>query len=180
MKVLIKDPLLTIACGILWFLCVVMAIGAIACLVAVPAIIIMQDRIALELAKDMPAAPFPEFIGALCLVCVLAAVLVALLFRVFQLLRQMVDTVGLGDPFVPENARRLTRMAWLTLAVQVVGLPIGGLAMWIHEVTEGADGSDPQIGGIDGNGLLLMLILFILARVFRKGAEMRAELEGTV
>ncbi len=36
------------------------------------------------------------------------------------------------------------------------------------------------MGGISGNGLLLMLILFILARVFRKGAEMRAELEGTV
>ena len=29
-------------------------------------------------------------------------------------------------------------------------------------------------------GILLALVLFILARVFRKGAEMRAELEGTV
>ena len=34
--------------------------------------------------------------------------------------------------------------------------------------------------GFSGGGLLLMLVLFILARVFRRGAEMREELEGTV
>ena len=30
------------------------------------------------------------------------------------------------------------------------------------------------------NGLLLALVLFILARVFRTGAKMREDLEGTV
>ena len=34
--------------------------------------------------------------------------------------------------------------------------------------------------GIDGESLLLILILFVLARVFREGAAMQAELEGTV
>jgi len=35
-------------------------------------------------------------------------------------------------------------------------------------------------GGLDGGSILLILILFILARVFREGARMRDELEGTV
>ena len=35
-------------------------------------------------------------------------------------------------------------------------------------------------GGLDGGSILLTLILFILARVFRHGAAMREDLEGTV
>ena len=36
-----------------------------------------------------------------------------------------------------------------------------------------------HVGG-DGSGVILVLVLFVLARVFRKGTEMREELEGTV
>jgi hypothetical protein len=34
--------------------------------------------------------------------------------------------------------------------------------------------------GIDFGGVLTALLLFILARVFREGAAMRKDLEGTV
>ena len=34
--------------------------------------------------------------------------------------------------------------------------------------------------GLDVSGILLVVILFILARVFRHGTTMREELEGTV
>ena len=33
---------------------------------------------------------------------------------------------------------------------------------------------------VSANGLLLVLVLFILARVFKTGAQMRDDLEGTV
>lgn len=176
-----KDPLLAIAKGLLWFLMGVMGLAAVACLVAIPAVLIMQDTIAAQIASELHGASFHDFLGALCLVLVLAAGLLGLLFRIFQLLKRIVDTVGQGDPFVPVNARRLTQMAWITLAIQLISLPLAGVAMWIHEVTEGATrtGFRSELG-LDANGLLLMLILFILARVFRKGAEMRDELEGTV
>ncbi|MEJ2411017.1 MAG: DUF2975 domain-containing protein [Novosphingobium sp.] len=178
-----RDPLLAVAKGILWFLMGIMALSAAACLLAAPAVFFMRDHIAAELLKDAPDLPLMQFIGLVMTACLLGAVLLALLFRVFQLLKQIVDTVGQGDPFVPDNARRLTRMAWLTLAVQFASLPIGGIALWIHNVAEGTEAG--PFGGhtgteFDGNGVLLVLILFILARVFRKGAEMRAELEGTV
>ncbi|KHK89542.1 DUF2975 domain-containing protein [Novosphingobium malaysiense] len=176
-----RDPLLAIAKGILWFLMVVMAVAAVACVVAAPVVFFMRETIIAELTQEAPGLGFTQFILAIAAVCLFAAVLLALLFRIFQLLKQIVDTVGDGDPFVPVNARRLTQMAWLTLAVQITSLPVSAIGIWIHNVTEGA-GKDVEIhsGGVDGNGLLLMLILFILARVFRKGAEMREELEGTV
>lgn len=178
-----RDPLLAIAKGILWFLMGVMLIAAAACLVAIPAMHIFQNEITIELAKE--AAPFPrgEFLWACSGILLLSAAVVLIVFRLFQLLKRIVDTVGLGDPFVPDNAGRLTQMAWLTLALQLVTVPIGALAVWVGtEMTKLGGHTDiDDLGfGISGNGLLLMLILFILARVFRQGAAMRAELEGTV
>ena len=36
------------------------------------------------------------------------------------------------------------------------------------------------MGGIDLNGILSILLAFVLAAVFERGAAMRDELEGTV
>jgi Fe-S cluster assembly ATPase SufC len=49
-----------------------------------------------------------------------------------------------------------------------------------YEVTEGSVTFHGQVGGLDMTGILLVIILFILARVFRHGAAMREDLEGTV
>ncbi len=176
-----RDPLLAIAKAILWFLMGVMALAALACLIAAPALFIVRDTVMEHLAKEAPGLDYTQFLMAIAAVLLLVSSLLGILFRIFQLLKQIVDTVGVGDPFVPVNAKRLTQMAWLTLAVQLVSVPLSGIVMWIHNVTEGT-GVEAEIhtSGVDGNGLLLVLILFILARVFRKGAEMREELEGTV
>jgi len=184
MNSITRDPLLAIAKGILWFLMGVMLVGAVACLVAIPAMHIFQNEITIELAKE--ATPFPkdEFLWACSGILLLAAATLMIVFRLFQLLKRIVDTVGQGDPFVPDNAGRLTQMAWLTLALQLVTVPIGALAVWVGTELAKSGAGHTEIDdldfGISGNGLLLMLILFILARVFRQGAAMRAELEGTV
>jgi hypothetical protein len=176
-----RDPLLAVARGILWFLMGLMALGLAACIIALPAVLIFQDHILVSLSSELPAAPGPEMIGAILLVLVCAIILLGLMFRIFQLLLRIVATVGEGDPFVPDNAGRLTQMAWLALGTQLIAIPLGAMGLWLDEVTEGSESSDLHIeGGIGFEGLLLVLILFILARVFRKGAEMRADLEGTV
>ena len=182
MRTITRDPLLAVAKGLLLFLMGAMALAAVACLVAIPALIVAQGRVAAELVRQGISASSGDFVGVVLLALVFAVALMAVLFQVFRLLKQVVDTVAQGDPFVPENARRLTVMAWLSLAVQIIALPIAAMGMWIDSVTEGHAGS-PGLhieSGISGNGLLLMLVLFILARVFRKGADMRAEIEGTV
>jgi hypothetical protein len=180
-----RDPLLAIAKAVLYFLMAVMAVAAVACLVAVPCLWVFQGQIAGEIAEKAPGFPMSEALMALSLLLALVVVMLGMLFRMFHLLKRIVDTVGEGDPFVPVNANRLTQMAWLTLAVQVVTIPMAGIGMYIYNVTEPIRDKDPGDtfvvdSGFDINGLLLMLILFILARVFRKGADMRAELEGTV
>jgi hypothetical protein len=179
-----RDPLLAIAKGILWFLMGVMLAGAVACLIAIPCLQVFRSEITVEFAKGAPSIPMPSFLWAVSAVLACSIALLLVLFRIFQLLKRVVDTVGMGDPFVPENARRLVQMAWLTLAMQVVTIPVGSIAVWIDKVVEESPKAHTDINSLDfgfsSNGLLLMLILFILARVFRQGAAMRAELEGTV
>ena len=90
----------------------------------------------------------------------------------------MIDTVGRGDPFTLENAARLRRMGWLAIIVQVVSLPLAMLATWLESNVE--KGSFQLDSDISLTGIGLAIVLFILARVFTRGAEMREELEGTV
>ncbi len=177
-----RDPLLLIARGILYLLIASMVIGIAGCLAGMVGLFAFEHRITLEMAREIPAQDFGQFRWILEGVLVLVIALLAMLLRIFLLLKRIVDTVGEGDPFVPENAARLTQMAWLAVGVQLVSIPIAAFGVWVDKLEEaGSKAGDLQInGGLDGNGLLLVLILFILARVFRKGAEMRAELEGTV
>ncbi|PZU15567.1 MAG: hypothetical protein DI591_09455 [Citromicrobium sp.] len=95
----------------------------------------------------------------------------------------MVVSVSEGDPFVPANAERLSRMGWTALTGHLLALLVGALVLWFtHEVKDGANGKlviEDHIS-ISLSGIMLILTLFILARVFRQGAMMRAELEGTV
>ena len=109
-------------------------------------------------------------------VSVIYLLIAALLFD----LRKVVTSVG-SDPFTRTNARRLMRMAWVAVAWQACEialafsdqsvnlLSIPGLRLRTVE---------PQTVSI--GGLLLVLILFVLAKVFSDGADIREELEGTV
>ena len=107
--------------------------------------------------------------------------LLAVGFVFFGKLRAIVATVGEGDPFAPENADRLNLMAWLTLLGQAFMIPIAGLGLLAAKWAEPMENSDVTIdAGFDIEGILLAIILFILARVFKHGAAMREDLEGTV
>lgn len=117
----------------------------------------------------------------IALLTILLFVLAAM-FVFFGKLRAIIDTVGQGEPFVPANAERLSLMAWLMLATQLLLFPAAWLgnivAEWantLEDVHLSANGD-----GLDLTGILMVLVLFILARVFRHGAAMRADLEGTV
>lgn len=116
----------------------------------------------------------------IALAMLLIIVLLGCAFRFVQKLLEIVNSVGEGDPFDPRNADRLAAMGWLTLAGQALALPLMAIAAWLEPYLEKA-GKGSEFGfDVDPGAILLILVLFILARVFRKGAEMRAELEGTV
>lgn len=175
-----RDPLLLAAQGLLWFFIGVMGFALIFVGLGTPAAAIFQDRILAEAAAQGIEAG-PELVGAIIGILAAISVMLALAIYFLVLLLRIVRSVKEGDPFIAANAERLSRMGWVALAGQLAIIPVAALAMWIEEVAgDAADIHTDTDFGFSGEGILLVLILFILARVFRKGTEMRAELEGTV
>lgn len=91
---------------------------------------------------------------------------------ILRRLLAIVDSVRGGDPFILENAERLTAIAWRVLALELLRLVVAAIAAAVWEA-----------GRIDAFSFapwLAVLLLFVLAGVFAQGARMRADLEGTV
>jgi len=103
----------------------------------------------------------------------LGLVLVGLVHLILRRLLAIVDSVRGGDPFVVDNARRLQTIAWSLLGVEVLRLAVAaiGAAVAMHKVGDSGFSVVPW---------LAILLLFVLAGVFMRGASMRADLEGTV
>lgn len=175
MTSLSSDPLLTIAKVLIIFIMGVLAFAGIIVLACIPGIFIFGTEVAPELASgELP-------LSGKAMIAVLLAAIAGLLYlgwRFFGAMLAIIKSVGEGDPFVPANADRLTAMAWIMLAINVAVLPVAGLGIYIMQTF----GEEPGTvdAGVDFGGIVLILVLFILARVFRQGTAMRDDLEGTV
>jgi hypothetical protein len=178
-----RNDLLLLAGKILTILLqAAMAFGAAVLLVILPFVTLFSGDLARGFAEgsDIPVQDIPTLPFAGIILVGLAIVLALFLF--FGKLRAIIATVGAGDPFAPANAGRLNMMAWLMLSTQLLTIP---LVFLVPYLTKWADSVETvtfhgQVGGLDMTGILLVIILFILARVFRHGAAMREDLEGTV
>ena len=156
-------------------------IAAAALAIALPVLLFMQDRINLELAEEYAGSVGPLPILPIVAVIVLALAAIVLLYLFFGKLRRIIGTVGEGDPFVPDNADRLSAMAWMMLGVYLLGIAISVVGVTVTNWASQLDGVHVSSGiSFDASSILLVIILFILARVFRHGAAMREDLEGTV
>lgn len=115
------------------------------------------------------------------LACLAGMILLALAILVFRAIQQIVDSAISGDPFVVENADRLSRIGWLVVAIYGVQFAMG-VAMGVLVPPQLKDNLKFGGFGLDFSplGLLAILLVFVLAQIFRHGSEMRAELEGTV
>jgi hypothetical protein len=109
-------------------------------------------------------------------IAAIGLVTIPLYHLILTRLLAIVGTVRAGDPFVAANAKRLHAIAWILIALQVLGLVI---AIIINVISSPAHpiniSAGPSIAG-----LLAILLMFVLARVFGEGARMRDDLEGTV
>lgn len=96
----------------------------------------------------------------------------AIVHTLLRRLLAIVDTVRVGDPFILENAQRLNAIAWSIAALEGLRLIVAAIAAVVWEP-----------GKLDAFSLaawLAVLLMFVLAGVFAHGAQMRADLEGTV
>jgi hypothetical protein len=171
-----RDWLLTSArwlVTIITALVCVIGLGLLSAAIALP---LFHDRIAAAVLADT-GKPFGSDVTT-AIEALLALILVMgfLAFRWLMRLRRIIDSVGQGDAFSLANAERLYTMGWLAMGIEALAIPAGVAA---HFVTTHFNKSHIDIGFSLG-GILMALVLFILARVFREGAAMREELEGTV
>ena len=98
---------------------------------------------------------------------------VASVLVIVDQLRRIFVTLTAGDPFHPQNVRRL-RLIGVMLAV----LELGRYAAW------GMKPLMPAVSGVDTHFNLTawfsVLVVFVLAEVFREGARLRREAELTI
>ncbi len=176
MTTLSRDPLLTAARWIVNFIMAVMAFAGTVMLVAIPLILFNQGTVVAEIVSEHPEAAGSSLIGPITVFLLVIITLLALAIYWLVNLRRIINSVGDGDPFIPINADRLARMGWITLIMQFAAFPATAVAGWVQQQI-----SDMQFDfEFSLTGLLLALLLFILARIFRHGTTLRDDLEGTV
>ena len=170
------DGLLSTARAVLGVLLILFWVAIAALAIALVAIFIERGDIAREFGA---AGVSPGGISAILTGMALGAG--AIIFLGTHFIRRLIAIVEsvADDPFVRVNAVRLHEMAWLMLSIQVGTGLLSGYMQWMMRYLHLPDGVDAS-GDLDLFGFVLVLILFLLARVFERGADMRDDLEGTV
>ncbi|WP_242146730.1 DUF2975 domain-containing protein [Sphingomonas sp. BAUL-RG-20F-R05-02] len=145
---------------------------AAALLVSWPAGTLLMARL---LAKyHDPTVAFAGLTG-IRLVLVIGLIAVWAVYRLFTALAAILASLRSGDPFLPDNAARVRTIAWAMLALQVLDTALGGLEFWLASLHIDVLTWTPSVGG-----WLSVLVAFVLAHVFARGAAMRDDLVGTV
>ncbi|MGB5075909.1 MAG: DUF2975 domain-containing protein [Sphingorhabdus sp.] len=149
--------------------------GTILALVSV-ALPFFWTEVLAQLAKVRPDIDPGSLLPGLLVVFAMGILALGLLWTMMRKLLTIIGSVEDGNPFIMANALRLRAIGWMMVALQVVGFP---LAMAAGEVADMFGESDT---GFDFslNGVLSILLVFILSGIFERGAQMREELEGTV
>lgn len=177
-KLKLSDPLLNAAKVIIILICIALIFAMTMVGIGAGAIVSVGNA---KVMEEFAKVGVPDSgLWLLLAVFGLIIVLLGIGYRFMSQLLKIVGSVAEGQPFAPDNADRLSRMGWMAVAGQAVVVPLMGITSWFKPYADKA-GRDIEVGfGIDLGTILLILVLFILARVFREGAAMREELEGTV
>ena len=176
----------TVEKGVMWVTQLLLKLLTWMCNIMIGMCILVLPFTALAMiprfVEDLPpelVAPTPLMVAAVIAFVALIIGLFVLLRMFIVNLRAIVDTVDEGDPFVIENAHRLRRMGWVSIIAYPVTILLAGVG-WGLEAMHDNNAEFDFEAAVDGTGLLTILLVFILARVFEQGVAMREELEGTV
>ena len=123
-----------------------------------------------------PSPDADRLVMGLRAIAVLGLAAIPLNYVVLKKLLAIVETVRGGDPFVAANAARLQAIAWVLLGLNLLSIVIGAIGKAVSSPAHPVDID----AGFSINGMLAVLLTFLLARVFAEGTLMREDLEGTV
>ncbi|MEG3178358.1 DUF2975 domain-containing protein [Sphingomonas sp. RB3P16] len=170
------DRILTFARRILRAMMTVNLLATAIFVIAAPASFVFADVLSAHLlAKYGPKLDVAGGLLALRLLVVMTVPCGIAIHAVFRNLLRIVDTVREGDPFTAVNATRLRAIGWALLAIQLCDLLLGGFTAWFALLHIQFSTWSPSFGG-----WIAVLMAFVLAHVFRRGAEMRDDLAMTV
>lgn len=163
---------------ILWIALVCVAVAAIAYAVAVG--LMLSGTIALNLPGDGPWDQMVwHIVGPALFV---GAFYIGGAILIVRRLLKLFESFTSGEPFKRENAGHL-RVIWITMLVMEISRYVFGAIVLTLIVTFGLpnDGEANVSGeGFDLMPWLSILVLIVLAEVFREGARLREEQELTI
>jgi Protein of unknown function (DUF2975) len=142
---------------------------------ALPASFLFEPQFFEFFSKQPPRIDPAWLMPVLQIWLLLALAMVAAVHVLLARLLAVVETVRSGDPFVPDNAARLQTIAWCALALQLLHLTFGVMAAALN-----AAGSNVDWKFSGFTGWLAVVLLFVLARVFEEGTQMREDLERMI
>jgi hypothetical protein len=103
-----------------------------------------------------------------------AALYIAGVLVIVNRLRKIFATLTAGDPFDPENVRRLRVIGIMLGALELSRYAAALITEWI------APHQGRPTGGVNLTAWFAVLVVFVLAEVFREGARLRREAELTI
>jgi hypothetical protein len=103
-----------------------------------------------------------------------AALYIAGVLVIVNRLRKIFATLTAGDPFDPENVRRLRVIGIMLGALELSRYAAALITEWI------APHQGRPTGGVSLTAWFAVLVVFVLAEVFREGARLRREAELTI
>jgi hypothetical protein len=171
-----RDGVLAAATWLLRAVMVVNGLSAVGFPLFVLFTFVFPGVIEARLAHKYGAAfDIAQALWALRAICLLGLIAVAISWVIASRLMAMIATVAQGDPFTAANARRLTTLGWAMLAWQVHDLAVGAMVGWFAHLGVDHFNWTPSFAG-----WIVVVMMFVLARVFAHGAAMREELEATI
>ena len=169
---IVKDPLLTATKVATVLARITLVAGMIGLTATLAAAVLQPDLLGKPPLIGIGRGSQDDITASAMVIVALTIAAFALLYDFASQLAKIVATVRQGNPFTLANAARLSRMAWLAMGVLCINIVQTLMSMYLP-----SNGMDIKMSL---TGLAVGLVLVILARVFRHGAAMREDLEGTV
>ncbi len=173
-KPISSSAAVSIAYVVLRILIVINWLGGAAILALL--VVMPNEQWIMSAFKLSPSPDADRLVMGLRTIAVLGLVAIPLNYVVLKRLRAIVETVRAGDPFVAANAGRLQAIAWVLLTLNLLSIVIGAIARTVSTPAHPLH----LDAGFSINGWLVVLLTFVLARVFADGALMREGVERTV
>jgi hypothetical protein len=173
-KEISSSTAVSIAYVLLRILVVVNCLGGLAILALL--VVLPNERWIMSAFKLSPSPDAARLVMGLRAIAVLGLCAIPLNHVVLKRLLAIIKTVRLGQPFVAANVSRLQAIAWVLLALNLLSIVIGAIGKSVSTAQHPLH----LDAGFSINGWLVVVLTFVLARVFAEGTLMRKDVQGTV